>query len=631
MSERLGPYTLEKRIGSGGMADVFLARGPSGVCVVKRPHQPLTSSPEFVRMFLDEAATLAQLHHSGIAQISDLGQIDGTFYLAMEYVPGFDLMAISLEHERQGELIAPELCARIVADAAAALHFAHEARDPNGQPLHLIHRDISPHNILLSSTGVVKLIDFGVARTAAALHRTQAGLVKGKYPYMAPEQLLGQTIDRRVDIYALGLVLYELLTNVRAIPGKTELEQIDNARAPRIRPIEQIRGNTPVPLRQIIESCIRVDPAGRYPTALALKEDLEKYLVYEHHVVGQEDLLRMFRVIAAEMDAPPSDEPLALVDKPATTEREQPVPALVLPEGSDVVEAEPPGSVSPTRPAIQTLQQHPPAATSGQAPTIALRNVAAENGAMDVDEADAAELLRGSTRRSALFAAMGGLFIVAAVLFAAYFEPKDEPPAKATAAAPSAAAPSVAAIPNDSAPPQPVPAQPLPVAQGFKPAQPDVAGEVQPSEVGRAAVVEVTSNPSVEVMIGNSKLGRSPGRFELAAGAQSLVLVNSDEHLKRTIPMNLKAGEQRTITLRRGVLEIDVLPFAEIRINKDVISTGLSYKQIELFEGPYTLDLVLAAPDLPSPIAKKVNVDVKADQTVRVTVNMMEGAQLPAP
>ena len=179
MPEQLGAYVLDKRIGAGGMADVFLARGPKGVCVIKRPHSHLCASADFVRMFLDEASLLAQLHHPGIAQIFDLGQQNGVYYLAMEYVPGFDLMTISLEHERQGEYMAPELAAKVVADAAGALHYAHDAHSANGEPLHIIHRDVSPHNVLVSTRGEVKLIDFGVARAARTMHRTQAGLVKG--------------------------------------------------------------------------------------------------------------------------------------------------------------------------------------------------------------------------------------------------------------------------------------------------------------------------------------------------------------------------------------------------------------------------------------------------------------------
>ncbi|MBL8951555.1 MAG: serine/threonine protein kinase, partial [Myxococcaceae bacterium] len=315
MPEQLGKYVLEKRIGAGGMADVFLARGPSGTCVVKRPHPHLCNSPEFVKMFLDEASLVAQLTHPGIATVFDLGQVNGVYYLAMEYVPGYDLMTISLEHERHGEYMAPELAARVMADAALALHYAHDALGARGQPLNIIHRDVTPHNILLSTTGHVKVIDFGVAKAADTMHRTQAGLVKGKYPYMAPEQITGQKIDRRVDVYALGLVLYELLTNARAIAGEMEVEQIENARHMRIKPVEQLRPNTPEPLKIILNSCFQMNPEKRYPSAAALAADLEKYLVYEGHKVGREDLLRLFRVIAAEQGKPADVVPAQPLDK----------------------------------------------------------------------------------------------------------------------------------------------------------------------------------------------------------------------------------------------------------------------------------------------------------------------------
>lgn len=346
---RVGHYTLERQIGAGGMAEVWLAAGPRGRCVLKLPHAHLTDNADFVRMFLDEASLLAQLRHPNIAEVYELGQADGRYFLAMEYVPGFDLMTISLEHERHGELVAPELAARIVADVAGALHAAHEAKSLRGEPLHIIHRDVTPHNVLLSIDGVVKLIDFGVARASTSRHRTQAGLVKGKYPYMSPEQITGQTIDRRVDVYALGLLLYELLTNTRAIPGETESDQILNARDAKIRPIEQLRPNVPVPLRQIIGGCLHVQVEGRYPTALDVKTDLERYLALERLVVGQEDLLRLFRGVAADVGVP-LDARL--------TEDAQPVvsaPAVVVPDSTLPPEKLDSSGLSPTLPSMRSL------------------------------------------------------------------------------------------------------------------------------------------------------------------------------------------------------------------------------------------------------------------------------------
>ncbi|MHB8875022.1 MAG: serine/threonine-protein kinase [Myxococcaceae bacterium] len=211
MGEILGRYTLYRRIGVGGMAEVFLAReaqegGGERLCVVKRAHPFLASDTSALRMFLDEAQLVAQLRHPNIVQIFDLGSINGAFYIAMEYVPGFDLLTIVQEHERQGELIAEAVAARLVAQAAAALDHAHRAVGQDGRPLEIIHRDVSPQNILLSTGGEVKLTDFGVAKASIAKHATQLGIVKGKYAYMSPEQIAGNPVDCRTDIYALGLV-----------------------------------------------------------------------------------------------------------------------------------------------------------------------------------------------------------------------------------------------------------------------------------------------------------------------------------------------------------------------------------------------------------------------------------------
>jgi serine/threonine protein kinase len=226
MAERLGRYTLDSKLAVGGMAEVFLATqsGPRGfekVCVVKRMLPHLADEENFVRMFLDEARLAAQLNHPGIAQIFDFGEVNGSYFLAMEYVPGDSLRKIVKDHGRRGAFIPPAYCARMVADAAAALHYAHNAVGTNGQPLKVIHRDVSPQNILLGSTGVVKLIDFGVAKARSATQKTAEGLVKGKFAYMSPEQIRGQPLDQRSDIFSLGLVLYELLATRRRSSART--------------------------------------------------------------------------------------------------------------------------------------------------------------------------------------------------------------------------------------------------------------------------------------------------------------------------------------------------------------------------------------------------------------------------
>ena len=584
MAEKLGQYTLQKKIGAGGMADVWLAQGPRGVCVVKVPHRHLCDNAEFVRMFLDEASLLAQLHHPNIAQIFDLGQANGTYYLAMEYVAGFDLMTISLEHERHGELMAPELCARIVADAAGALHYAHEAKGANGQALNIIHRDVTPHNILLSRQGVVKIIDFGVAKASSTLHRTQVGFVKGKYPYMSPEQVTGQTIDRRVDVYALGLLLYELLTNVRAIGGSNEIEQIDNARYGRIRPIEQLRPNVPVPIRQILGGCLHFDAEGRYPTALALKDDLEKFLTLERQTLGQEDLLRLFRVVAADVGD---------VEEPAArpTELEQPISqgAVVLPntDGAKIDEL----GYSPTQPSmanIKPLQLATP--VNPPEPVTAPR----------------------SSKGPLL--ALAGLSVVIIALVVALWEPW------ATKSAPDAGVavtPPLVELDAGAPPVEPVDAGP---------AEPPDAAVPEPVEV-RAAVVSVSGPTPVEVSVDGKKYGKTPidleltpGKHRIVAGAKSWAV---DLEPGATIDLKVSAGgTTATPPKEKGTLKVEASPFCQLSVDGKGQGT-VSFKELELSVGLHTVQCTLEDPSLPAPRVKKQKVQVKPGAQAEVKFNML--------
>jgi serine/threonine-protein kinase len=605
MVEKLGAYELVKRIGAGGMADVFLAKGPRGVCVIKRPHAHLSANADFVRMFLDEASLLAQLNHPGIAQIFDLGQVNGVYYLAMEYVPGFDLMTISLEHERNGELMAPELCARIVADAAVALHYAHEAKGRNGQSLHIIHRDVSPHNILLSTAGVVKLIDFGVARAATATHRTQAGLVKGKYPYMSPEQITGQAIDRRVDIYALGLVLYELLTNVRAIAGNIEVEQIDNARAGRIRPIEQLRANVPMPLRQILGGCLHPNPEGRYPTAQHLKDDLEKWLGLERHVVGQEDLLRLFRVVAAE--AAHLESPTEL-EQPRPTELDQPVSAVLMPESQDAIEL----GASSTTPSMKAPVLAPiPLGAPLEAPGPRTLDAPGLDQAATPLESEPLQLQRSRGPLLALSAialvllAVVGRLVVTRAVDAGPTIVKELPVVDAG---------TLVEVP-------PLAAVPLLDAGAEPDAEPEDAGTVEapPADL-RAAVVTVDTTPPTDVSIGKDNYGHTPTTLELAPGKYVVQLSNRKERFFRRVNLSVAPGDKVPLVVRarKGSVKLDVVPFGLVKLNGETVVDMRSVGSVELYEGKYTFEATL-----PEAKTRQVKtVDVKPDAETQVSFNL---------
>ena len=207
---KFGHFTLGKRLARGGMAEVFLARqrGPEGFdrkVAVKRILPHLAETADFVRMFLSEARLAARLSHPNIVHIYELGQVGGDYFIAMEYVDGVHAGQL-IEHART-EPIWPELIARIGADAAGALAYAHRLTDADGRPLQLVHRDVSPQNIMVSSDGIVKLVDFGIAKAASKAEETRPGVVKGKYAYMSPEQTVGRALDGRSDVFSLGVVL----------------------------------------------------------------------------------------------------------------------------------------------------------------------------------------------------------------------------------------------------------------------------------------------------------------------------------------------------------------------------------------------------------------------------------------
>ncbi|HZX42028.1 MAG TPA: serine/threonine-protein kinase, partial [Myxococcaceae bacterium] len=215
---RLGKYQLLRKLATGGMAEVFLAKtdGPMGfekLLVIKRILPHLAEDPQFVEMFLAEAKLAARLNHPNLVQLFDFGEAEGSYFIAMEYIDGATLRLLLARSRDLRSPMSLALGARIVSLAAEGLAYAHDFRDQvTDEPLHLVHRDVSPDNILIGRSGAVKLVDFGIAKARGQNHHTQAGTVKGKVAYMAPEQLRGEPLDRRVDLYALGVVLYELCT-----------------------------------------------------------------------------------------------------------------------------------------------------------------------------------------------------------------------------------------------------------------------------------------------------------------------------------------------------------------------------------------------------------------------------------
>ncbi|MGM0557575.1 MAG: protein kinase domain-containing protein [Myxococcota bacterium] len=297
-TDQFGKYTLLRHLATGGMAEIWLAeqQGPGGFAkelVIKRILPQLADDEQFIEMFLDEARLVAQLSHPNIAQIYELGQEDREYYIAMEYIRGMDLAELLERCKRQRGFVPAETAVRIILGALQGLEFAHEATDRDGMALGIIHRDVSPHNIFVSNEGVPKLLDFGVAKAASQKSKTQTGAVKGKYAYMAPEQVQSEAIDRRVDVFAAGVVLYELLTGEK--PFGEELAAVSNIlNEPHTDPREY-RTNIPEQLVAVIDRALAKDKADRYQTADLMVRDLEAFLQSRPNYVGPRELAAFVR------------------------------------------------------------------------------------------------------------------------------------------------------------------------------------------------------------------------------------------------------------------------------------------------------------------------------------------------
>lgn len=301
VSKRLfGRFELLIEMGRGGMATLYLARiqGPQQfekLLAIKRIHDHLSYEVDFVNMFQDEARIAALIHHPNVATLFDMGQIADSYFIAMEYVHGQNLTDILKAATRHRDRFPWPEAVRIVANAAAGLHAAHTLRTPAGEPLHVVHRDVSPQNILISYDGHVKMVDFGIAYAAERLHTTGVGTLKGKVGYMSPEQTNGRQVDHRADIFALGVVLYESVTVSRLFRGQTDAETLLKVRQAEVPSARQRNPDLPAELEHILRKALARQPEDRFESAEDLSDALEELLVKEGQVVGRQRVADMMR------------------------------------------------------------------------------------------------------------------------------------------------------------------------------------------------------------------------------------------------------------------------------------------------------------------------------------------------
>ena len=280
-----GRYRLIRRIGRGGMAEAFLAvlEGPKGFrrkCVVKRIRPDKAASTYFTQMFVDEARITAALHHSNIVQIYEFGEVGNLYFLAMEYLDGRSLAALLDGLHARGLLMPVNMAAHIARQVARGLHYAHNLTDEQGVGLGVIHRDVSPTNIMLLRTGEVKILDFGVAKAERALKQgaTVVGKVKGKLSYMAPEQHSGKAVDQRADVFALGVMLWEMLTGELLFSGDKGGERSRKLMRGEVAAPSVLRSKVSPALDAIVLKCLKVKPEDRFPSAGALADELGAFV-----------------------------------------------------------------------------------------------------------------------------------------------------------------------------------------------------------------------------------------------------------------------------------------------------------------------------------------------------------------
>jgi len=497
MAVPFGRYELLKKIASGGMGQVFLARtathGFDKLVVIKRILPHLVEDDEFITMFFDEAGIAARLNHPNLVQIFERGEAKGSHYLAMEYVAGEDLRRLDRFARKQARPLPLGVACRIIADAAAGLDYAHTARDAHGNPLNLVHRDVSPQNILVGFDGGVKLIDFGVARAVGRAQHTATGILKGKYPYMSPEQMAGFDYDHRSDQFALGIVFWEILTGRRLFKGDSDLVTMRLVRECNVPAPSAINPDLPRALDGLVLRALAAEPKDRYPDTGAFRMAIEEFALSHRLPASSAHVSATMRTLYAER-----------------IEREADISALDELTASSAFEDSAPsqssaGSRLPARAAPHRSSTQGAAAIEGTQP-----------------------LMRsGASSRVRTFALLGAaaLVLVASAVIVPRFLPTQ----------PVEPAPTLQPIVERA--PDPIPVEP----------------ETAPSPTTAEPIrIQLTSSPSgAEISVRDVVMGRTPLEYALSPGDSVDAVLTLPGHEPQRITLSEQTAPSLEVTFKR--------------------------------------------------------------------------------
>ncbi|MEO7331226.1 MAG: protein kinase [Minicystis sp.] len=312
-------YRVLERLASGGMAEVFLAEsagieGFKKQVAIKRVLPHLSEKKRFIAMFLDEARLSAHLSHSNVAQVFDIGVGDNAYFIVMEYVDGSDLKGVMDFMAKSAKAIPIEAAAFIAAKICEGLTYAHELKSADGQSMQIVHRDMSPPNVLITKYGEIKIVDFGLAKATSQLEKSEAGIIKGKFSYLSPEAAQGGEVDLRTDIFAVGIILWEMLSGKRLFLGDTDFATVKQVQAAQVPSLRQQNPNIPPELEGILARALARDPQNRYGSARDLGRDLTSFLFRFGRPVSAFDIAELVRGAVAHRKKQQPDK-ASIIDK----------------------------------------------------------------------------------------------------------------------------------------------------------------------------------------------------------------------------------------------------------------------------------------------------------------------------
>ncbi len=545
-----GKYRLVKRLARGGMAEVFLAHqmGPEGFqrrVAVKRILPHLADTDEFVRMFHDEAKLAAALSHPNVVHIYEFGKFDEYFFIAMEYVDGVDAAMVVKQSARGAA--PPELVARMLADGAAGLHHAHQLRDNLGQPIGIVHRDISPQNLLISFDGVVKVVDFGIAKAAHQAERTRPGVVKGKYAYMSPEQVVGKPLDGRSDVFSLAIVGWEMLAGRWAVSREDPTEAMKTIRDGKLPRIESVRADVPRVLADIIGRALANNVADR-PTAAQLGLELEAYLKSATRIATSLAVSEWVQDCFPRESSGPARELSQGTSAGTSAGTAAGTGAGVVP-GTAATPAAGAGSAAATRIEIDAPRGRAPSVLDAELDSDETMLRAATVLERERESLVTAETSPRARRRWLVIAASATLSLAVSGAIVASGALDGKPRAAQVASNQPAApvtpppAPSVAALGATQTPPVPVPVP--------GDADPDVAGAPPAADTARHAEIEIiTEPPGARVVFDGAPLTElTPARVDRLLPGEHTLRVTREGYKPVERNLELAAGDRRTFEL----------------------------------------------------------------------------------